>query len=190
MLTCLFLAFAAHLIRRRSDADHRESLRMKRLRRFSFVELTLFLLVMVMGAAFGLPKLARTVSQNRCETIAKTIQSDLELARRTAVTRGHAVTMQFDWDRAEYQSAEVIAHPGQMGALNVDLTDAFGPQVELSADFDGAAGVRFDPLGKPSMTTHLGEVKNTATITVITNGSAVNLRIWPSMTLVVLANDE
>lgn len=190
MLTCLFLALVAHAIGRRFSPRQRRPWRLKRLSGFSLIELTVVLLVMGIGATIALPRLAETVSRNRAETVAKVIQSDLELARRTAMNRGRVVTMRFDLENAQYQSAEVVAHPGHSETLEMNLPAAFGQNIHLSADFAGPTGIQFDPRGTPSMTGPLGDSRATGTITVSMDGATLHLQIRPSMSLVSLETDD
>jgi len=195
MLTCLFLAVAAHTIRTYRRGQRPRGVRLLDVRSreklgFSIIELTVVLMILAVGATIALPRLAESVSRQQVESIAKSLQCDLELARRTAMNRGRVVTVQFDFDDARYHSAEVILCAGRSETLQTDLSTRFGRDVHLLADFVGAAGIQFDQRGTPTMTNLLGEIQSTGTITVACDGATLSLQIHPGLSLVSLENDD
>lgn len=190
MLTCLFLAVAVHAIRTYRRPRGRWQVPLQRKRGFSLIELTVVLMILAVGATIALPRFAETVSHQRIQSVAKYIQCDLELARRTAMNRGRLVTVQFDFDDARYQSADVIISAGHSDTLQTHLPTEFGRDVRLSADFVGAAGIQFDQRGAPTMTDLAGENQQTGTITIVCDGASLNLQIHPGLSLVSLENDD
>ncbi|TWU03240.1 prepilin-type N-terminal cleavage/methylation domain-containing protein [Neorhodopirellula pilleata] len=190
MLTCFFLAVAAHAIRAYGRTHGPVRGRSQRKRGFSLIELTVVLMIMAIGATIALPRLAETVSRQRLESVAKSIQCDLELARRTAMNRGRTVTVQFEFDNARYHSADVMISAGRSETLQTDLSTKFGEDVELSADFFGAAGIQFDQRGTPTMTDLQGANQSIGTITVLCEGGRLNLQIHPGLSLVSLEQDD
>lgn len=155
---------------------------------FSLIELTVVMMILAVGATVALPRLAETVAGSRVETVAKTIQCDLELARRTAMNRGRLVTVQFDWENGTYQSTDVPVGIGH--TLQKDLPEAFATEMQLTSDFAGATGIQFDQHGTPSMLDLDGNVQSTGNIEVDFDGEALNVQIRPGLSLITLGQAE
>lgn len=155
---------------------------------FSLIELTVVVMILAVGATVALPRLAETVAGSRVQTVAKTIQCDLELARRTAMNRGRVVTVHFDWEAGTYQSTDVPVGTGH--TLRKDLPEAFATQMHLTSDFDGATGIQFDHHGTPSMIDLDGTVQSTGNIEVDFDGEALNVQIRPGLSLITLGRTE
>lgn len=155
---------------------------------FSLIELTVVMMILAVGATVALPRLAETVAGSRVETVAKTIQCDLELARRTAMNRGRVVTVHFDWENGTYHSTDVPVGAGQ--TLQNDLPEAFATEIQLTSDFDGVTGIQFDHHGTPSMLDLVGNVQSTGNIEVDFDGEALNVQIRPGLSLITLGQPE
>jgi prepilin-type N-terminal cleavage/methylation domain-containing protein len=158
-------------------------------RAFSLVELTVTMMVLAVGATVALPRLAETVTGSHVQAVAKTIQCDLELARRTAMNRGRVVTVQFDWDNATYHSTDVTINADKQ-TLRTDLVEAYGDEIHLTSDFDGPIGVRFDPTGSPSMIDADGNSQTTGNVLVELDEKTLVVQIRPGLSSISLPRED
>ncbi len=132
-----------------------------------------------------------TIRQDRVRSLAKALQSDLELARRTAMNRGHDVSVVFDWNRRTYHSPDLPADAHNTPTASTDeleqhdrLANAFSNDVMLSGNFRDETGILFNSSGSIQMKDHDGEARSVATITVQLDGYQTRLHIRPGMSLV------
>lgn len=131
------------------------------------------------------------IRKDRVRSLAKALQSDLELARRTAMNRGHDVSVLFDWNRRTYHSPDLPADAHNTPTASTDelehhdrLANAFSNDVMLSGNFRDETGILFDASGSIRMKDHEGAARSVATITVQLDGYQTKLHIRPGMSLV------
>ena len=121
-------------------------------RGYTFVDLTLLVIVTGVTAAMALPRYANAAANFRAAQAAQRVAADLALARwagrSTSTATGSTVT--FTVAAATYAVAGVAGPTGPASAYAVSLgSDPYRATI-VSASFGGAATVTFDRYGQPS----------------------------------------
>ncbi|MCA9233915.1 MAG: hypothetical protein KDA44_00490 [Planctomycetales bacterium] len=122
----------------------------KRTRRaFTFIDLTISVLILGILAAVASPKFIAALNKQRVEAAAERVRADLQLARTTALALSTSQSVAFDPATETYLAAGLanVNRPG--AAYSVDLSDSPYAADIVSADFGGSATVVFDHYGAP-----------------------------------------
>jgi len=122
---------------------------------FTLVELMVVIIILAVAAAIVVP-MASSAASMQLRSAVNMVAADLEYAKSLAIGTGLKHSVVFDTANEMYQildsNGATVEHPVKKGFSYIVnfATDGRLDQVNIdSADFDGAAVVRFDYLGVP-----------------------------------------
>ncbi|EMI54540.1 hypothetical protein RSSM_04011 [Rhodopirellula sallentina SM41] len=137
------------------------------------------------------PQVIAATGRKRVRSLAKTLQDDLELARRTAMNRRKHVSVYFDWKGRTYHSPDLHAGahdsplPVDCGEQERDqLANRFDGNVQITGNFCDQTGICFNPDGSLRTEDTHGTPTSAVEITVQLDGYQTKLLIRPGMSLV------
>ncbi|MFG0255119.1 MAG: GspH/FimT family pseudopilin [Rhodopirellula sp. JB053] len=149
------------------------------------------LLIVGICAFLVTPQLIAATGKKRVRALAKTLQDDLELARRTAMNRQKHVSVYFDWKGRTYHSPDLHADahdsplPADCGEQERDpLANCFDSDVQITGNFSDQTGICFTPDGSLRTEDTHGTPTSAVEITVQLDGYRTKLLVRPGMSLV------
>ena len=116
---------------------------------YTFVEITIVVLIMGLLAAVAAPTYVSTVTKYRVDMAARKIVADLHFARAEALRNSLSRTVQFDTTNNRYELLSVESTDRTGTNYLVELVDEPFYSALVSATFNGDEAVVFDRFGRP-----------------------------------------
>ncbi|MFN0011771.1 MAG: Tfp pilus assembly protein FimT/FimU [Phycisphaerales bacterium] len=135
---------------------------------FSLIELLVVVAILATLAGVAVPRFARAATNQRLESAARRVLTDIALAQSAARASSSQRTLTFNTSARSYTIANVTTIDRKAGNYSVNLAADPYALTTITADFAGAKSLAFDGYGQPLAggTVRLTLGGRTVTITV------------------------
>lgn len=120
-------------------------------RGFTFLELTIVVLIVGLLTAIGAPRFSRSLRTRNVRNAAIQLAAYVDYVRQTAINEGRSASLSVSTSEDRFTSPDVD-FPDQVGVpISVPLKEMFDVSIELNASFDSGRALTFDLEGMPTV---------------------------------------